>query len=240
MNEPELSIIIPAFNEEGRLPETLPRLARFCNALRFGWEVLLVVEKGADRTEEIARAAAAGLPSFHVLETGVHRGKGYAVRRGMLAARGAVRLFMDADLSVPPATVQTFLDYLAQNPGVDVLIGSRKHPQSRIVRRQSPLRERMGEGFNHLLRLVAGVPWRDTQCGFKAFRRSAAEALFARQRSDGFAFDVELLLLARKLGYTVEEHPVEWTNSPESHVHILRDSVRMAADVLRIRCRVGR
>jgi dolichyl-phosphate beta-glucosyltransferase len=142
---------------------------------------------------------------------------------------------MDADLSVPLRDVDVFVDYFRTHPEVDVLLGNRQHPESRITIQQSWLRRRMGQTFNLILRQLALAGVQDTQCGFKAFRRAAAAAIFTRQQVDGFAFDVEVLLLARKLGLKIVDLPVEWRNSPESKVHMIRDSVRMLVDAFRIR-----
>jgi dolichyl-phosphate beta-glucosyltransferase len=142
---------------------------------------------------------------------------------------------MDADLSVPLREVPAFLAHLRAHPELDVLIGNRQHARSRITRAQSWLRRTMGQTFNRILRAVALAPARDTQCGFKAFRRPAAQAIFLRQKLDGFAFDVEVLLLAERLGYQIGDLPVEWINSPESKVRILRDSLQMLRDTLRVR-----
>lgn len=203
-----------------------------------GWEVVVVVEKSEDGTLDLAKAAAESQANFRVIDPGCHRGKGFAVRQGMLNARGEIVLFMDADLSVPLEEVTTFMRYFDAHPEVDVLAGSRKHRRSRIVKRQSWLRQRMGETFNSLLQQVAGVRIRDTQCGFKAFRRLAAEAIFSRQEIDGFAFDVEVLLLAEEMGFRTVEMPVQWINSPHSHVRILTDSVNMLLDAIRVRAMV--
>ncbi len=236
MDGPDLSIVIPAFNEERRLPESLRQLAAFCNALENrSWEALIIVEKSGDRTLDLANAAARRQANFRVVDTGVHRGKGAAVRRGVQEARGEILFFMDADLSVPLEEVTAFLRAFREHPEADLLVGSRKHTGSQILRRQSWLRQRMGEIFNWILRRVAGIRVRDTQCGFKAFRRPAARAIFARQQIDGFAFDVEVLLLAEQLGYVTRELPVRWINSPDSRVNIVRDSLRMFRDALRVR-----
>jgi len=240
MDGPELSIVIPAYNEARRLPQTLRQLIAFCNRLENSWEGVIVVEKSTDETLDLARRAVQGQENFKVIDTGVHRGKGAAVRRGMLEAEGGIILFMDADLSVPPEEILEFLRFFREHPGVDILVGSRKHAQSQILRRQSWLRQRMGESFNWMLRRVAGIRVRDTQCGFKAFRRDAARAIFGRQQLDGFAFDVEVLLLAEKLGYATRELPVRWINSPDSRVNIVRDSARMALDAIRVRRLVAR
>ena len=239
MSTPELSLVIPAYNEARRLPETLRRVVDFCNRLEITWEVVVVVEKSEDGTLDLAKAATASQANFRILDPGCHRGKGFAVRHGILNAGGQVVLFMDADLSVPLEEVPGFLQYLQAHPDTDVLVGSRKHAQSRIVKRQSWIRQRMGETFNWILRRVAGIRIRDTQCGFKAFRRSAAQAIFSRQQLDGFAFDVEVLLLAERLGFNAVELPVQWINSPDSHVRIVSDSLKMLRDAVRVRGIVG-
>ena len=243
-DQPYLSLVLPAYNEERRLPPTLTALASFGSSLAFSHEVLIVVERSSDRTLEIAGAFARQQAHFQVIDNAVHRGKGYAVRCGMQQARGAHLFYMDADLSVPLPDVHRFRAEFEAEPAVDVLIGNRQHVWSRITRRQSPLRERMGQVFNRVLQSLALVELRDTQCGFKAFRQEAARAIFAHQQLDGFAFDVEVLLLAKRLGYGVRDLPVEWINSPESKVHIVRDSIMMLRDAWRIRrlidARVGR
>ncbi len=147
---------------------------------------------------------------------------------------------MDADLSVPLEEIDRFLAHFDAHPEDDVLLGSRQHPESRIERRQSFLRQTMGKTFNRILRSLSLLPFRDTQCGFKAFRRAAATEIFALQTLDGFAFDVEVLLLAQALGFRIGELPVRWLNSPESKVHIVRDSLRMLADAITVRRRVAR
>jgi hypothetical protein len=156
----------------------------------------------------------------------------------MLKARGDIAFYMDADLSVPLAEVPVFLKHFEENPKVDVLIGNRQHAKSRITRRQSALREGMGKVFNRVLQTLALIDLRDTQCGFKAFRQAAYREIFARQTVDAFAFDVEVLLLAERLGFVIEDLPVEWINSPESKVEIVADSLRMLRDTWQIRRRL--
>jgi dolichyl-phosphate beta-glucosyltransferase len=202
--------------------------------------VWIVVEPGTDGTREIATEAASRQPNLNVIANAEHRGKGFAVRTGMLAAKGAYSFYMDADLSVPLQDVEVFVRYLEKQPDVDVAIGNRQHPASRITLEQSWLRRKMGQGFNLILRRLALTGIQDTQCGFKGFRRAAAQAIFERQQLDGFAFDVEVLLLATKLGLKVVDLPVEWRNSPESRVHMVRDSVRMLRDAIRIRRQLRR
>ena len=236
---PYLSIIIPAYNEARRLPESLRELLQFCRSLTFDYEVLLVVEKSSDSTLELARHGSAGQEKFRVIDNRVHRGKGHAVRTGMLQARGTYRFYMDADLSTSLHEIPAFLDYFESHPEVDVLIGNRQHPRSHIFKSQSWLREKMGQSFNAILLRMLPVKFADTQCGFKAFRKEAAQAIFSRQTVDGFAFDVELLLLADHLGYHTADLPVRWINSPDSKVHIVADSFRMFLDAVSIRRRIN-
>jgi len=237
--QPHLSLVIPVYNEAKRLPPALNQLAAFCGAKTFPCEVLIVVEPSSDGTLEIASAYAAQQANFQVIANPEHRGKGFAVRTGMLRARGEFVFYMDVDLSVPLREVSGFLAFFAAHPEIDVLAGNRQHARSRLTRRQSPLREAMGQMFNRFLQSLSLGALRDTQCGFKAFRREAAQQIFSRQRTDGFAFDVEVLLLAERLGYKAADLPVEWVNSPESKVHIVRDSLQMLRDTLRIRRRLA-
>ncbi|MGB8169740.1 MAG: dolichyl-phosphate beta-glucosyltransferase [Chthoniobacteraceae bacterium] len=233
--KPILSIVIPAYQEARRLPRTLEELAAFCGGLGISYEVRIVVENCSDGTGEIAAAFAARQAHFYVTESRFHYGKGFAVRSGMVRARGEFVFYMDADLSVPLREVNAFLAHFAAHPDIDVLIGNRQHPYSRITRSQSWLRRTMGQTFNRILQIVALAPARDTQCGFKAFRNEAAQAIFSRQKLSGFAFDVEVLLLGQRLGYRVADLPVEWINSPESKVRIVRDSIQMLRDAVRVR-----
>jgi glycosyltransferase involved in cell wall biosynthesis len=232
---PFLSIVIPAHHEARRLPRALDELAKFGAGWKFPFEVWIVVERGRDETLDLAAAFAARQAHFHVIDCPVQRGKGHAVRTGMLRAAGEIIFYMDADLSVPLREVSAFLAHFAAHPEIDVLIGNRQHPASRITRSQSWLRRTMGQTFNRILQAAALAPARDTQCGFKAFRRAAAHAIFSRQKLDGFAFDVEVLLLADRLGCEVADLPVEWINSPESKVRIVSDSLKMLRDAVRVR-----
>ena len=224
-----LSVVIPAYNEARRLGPSLEALRRRLE-LRFARFELIVVDDGSrDGTAALAR----GFSGARLIELGRNRGKGAAVREGMLAAKGDFALFTDADLSTPIEEVEPFLDRL--KAGADIVIGSRALPGSELRVRQSRLRESMGKIFNRVMRALCGLPYRDTQCGFKAFTKDAARAVFSRARIDGFAFDVEALTIARSLRLKVEERPVPWTNSPDSRVRIVRHSLEMLRDVLRIR-----
>ena len=237
----EVSIVLPAYNEARRLPQSLRLLREHVASWPSpSFEVLIVVEHSTDGTLELAREAVSEQANFHVIDNRVHRGKGYAVRSGVRQARGAIVFFMDADLSVPLGEVDLFLAHFEAHPEDDVLVGSRQHPGSRIERRQSMLRQGMGKIFNRILRTLSLLPFRDTQCGFKAFRQKAALDVFSLQTIDGFAFDVEVLLLAQSLGYRIRELPVRWLNSPESKVRIVRDSLRMLLDAITVRRRVAR
>jgi len=230
----KLSVVIPAYNEAERLPATIEEAYAWLTE-RFGsdFEMIVVDDGSSDATVEEVGAMADGRPHLKLLQQPQNRGKGAAVRRGMLEAKGDIRLFMDADHSTHIREVLKVLD--AANGGADVVIASRQHPESDVSVSQSWLREHMGKSFNLLMRALVGLKLEDTQCGFKAFTAKAAEALFSRQKLDGFSFDVELLFLASRLGFSVIEIPVEWINEPNSRVRMLADPALMFADIMRIR-----
>ena len=232
---PRLSLVIPAYNEAHRLPESLKNIIDCGRGFEFEWEVVVVIERSRDETLELARRLTAKQANFRILDNKVHRGKGYAIRSGILQAQGDFIFYMDADLSVPLKAIETFLVYFERHPEVDVLAGNRQHSGSRITRKQTWLRRSMGQAFNRILRMCVGVALHDTQCGFKAFRRSAAREIFRHQKIDGFAFDVEVLLLAERLGYKIADLPVEWINSPASRVRLVRDSLSMLRDAMQVR-----
>ena len=228
-----LSVVIPAFEEAGRLDRTLRRVRVYLDGQSFSSEVLVVVDGGGDGTLEIARKWETDWSTLRVLDNKVNQGKGFAVRCGMLVSRGRYLLFSDADLSTPIDQVERLL--VALEAGGDVAIGSRALAGSDVRVRQAWWRELMGRLFNRVVRLIALSDVLDTQCGFKCFRRDAGRQIFARQRIWRFSFDVELLWIARKLGYRVTEVPVTWVNDPSSRVHPLRDSLRMLVDLVRVR-----
>jgi dolichyl-phosphate beta-glucosyltransferase len=239
MSPASVSIVIPAYNEAHRLPPTLAALVEWSAGCAEPVEVVIVVEPSTDGTREIATEAATRQPNLRVIANTEHRGKGFAVRTGVRAATGAFIFYMDADLSVPLGEIHAFLAHFHAHPEIDVLFGNRQHAQSKITRRQAWLRRTMGQTFNAIIQRLALTGAGDTQCGFKAFRHAAAEAIFARQEIDGFAFDVEVLLLAQRLGLRVADRPVEWRNSPESKVNLVRDSLSMIWDAWRIRRRLA-
>ena len=227
MTEPALSVVVPALNEEDRLPRTLESIVSHLSRRREGYELVVVDDGSRDRTAERAQAAGAT-----VLRNETNRGKGYAVRRGMLAARGARRLMTDADLSTPIEELDRLCARMDE--GHDVVIGSRALPGARIEVRQPWYRENMGRFFNLFVRALAVPGVTDTQCGFKLFSGAAARDVFSAARLDGFSFDVEVLFLARRKGYRIAEVPVIWRNDAATRVSLLRGFLAFP-DLLRIR-----
>jgi dolichyl-phosphate beta-glucosyltransferase len=229
-----VSVIIPAYNEEARLPFTLERIYRYLSARSLSFEIIVVDDGSVDRTAEIAETFLRARSSGHVLRNDANQGKGFSVKRGVLGARGEYILFSDADLSTPIEELYKVLKpILAGN--CDIAIASRANGQSEIRVSQPWHRRMTGQVFNILVRLLAVRSIKDTQCGFKCFTRPAAMSIFSRQQLNGFGFDVEILYIAQKSGYVTREIPVAWINSPGSRVHVLADSVRMFLDLWRIR-----
>lgn len=238
MNSPalELSIIIPAYNEEARLPRTLTRIRDYLagrNMSPAQFEILIVDDGSKDATAEVAAKWAREMPSVRLILNGDNRGKGYSVRHGMLEARGRVALFTDADLSSPIEESEKLL--AAIEAGNQVAIGSRALDRSLITIHQSRTRELAGMVFNALVRLFTGLPFHDTQCGFKAFVREPSRIIFQQQRIEGFGFDPEILFLAKRHGLRATEVPVRWAHDPATKVHMLRDSSIMFLDLVYIR-----
>jgi dolichyl-phosphate beta-glucosyltransferase len=229
----DLSIIIPSYNEEARLPGTLQRIAEYLPTLRLHTEVLVVDDGSTDRTAAVAESFHGKLTGLRVLSNGTNRGKGYSVRHGMLEAQGDMVLFTDADLSAPIEEAEKLLRPL--NNGYDVAIGSRAMDRSLISTRQSIFRETAGIIFNKIVRMVLRLPFVDTQCGFKAFRRERCQIIFEQQRIEGFGFDPELLYLARHYGLRAIEIPVRWGHSEATKVNMLGDSLKMFGDIFTIR-----
>jgi dolichyl-phosphate beta-glucosyltransferase len=212
-----ISIVIPAYNEEKRLPATLRTVQAYLNTKPWQFAEVIVVDDGSrDRTVEVARAAG-----VRVLQNPGNRGKGYSVRHGMLEAKGEWALFTDADLSAPIDDLEKLLDAVDARKA-PVAIGSRALDRSLIGVRQPFFRETMGKVFNLAMRMVTGLPFHDTQCGFKLFERRAAAEIFKRQLLDGFGFDVEVLYIARRLGYTAIEVPVRWNDVAGTKVSMWR------------------
>ncbi|MBI4769968.1 MAG: glycosyltransferase family 2 protein [Chloroflexi bacterium] len=226
-----LSLIIPAYNEEQRLPPTLKSVDAYLGRQPFLSEVLVVENGSQDLTAVVTEAFAADHPRVRLIRE-THRGKGLAVRRGMLEALGDYRFVCDADLSMPIAEVAKFLPPRA-GP-YDVAIGSREAPGSRRFN-EPAYRHLQGRVFSNMVKLLALPGFEDTQCGFKCLRGEVAADLFQRMVFDGMSFDVEMLYLARKRGYRILEVPIDWYYRAESRVHPLADPLRMLVDILRIR-----
>jgi glycosyltransferase involved in cell wall biosynthesis len=226
-----LSIVIPAFNEAARIGRTLDELRAHLAEVPFGWEVRVVDDGSTDETRAIVTRAAAVEPRI-VLQAEPHRGKGGAVRAGMLASSKDLRFLCDADLSMPLHELSRFLELVPDR--CDIAIGSREGTGSRRVG-EPPYRHLMGRGFNYLVRAMLGLNLADTQCGFKLFSAKAAEAIFRLVTIEGWAFDIEALFLAGRQGFTVRDLPIEWHYREESRVSPVRDAIRMARDVLKIR-----
>jgi len=230
MAKPHLSIIIPAHNEERRLPQTLEQVVHFAADQSFETEVLVIENASSDRTLEVGNDFAKRHSMVRVLHEDLP-GKGRAVQKGMLAASGAYRFFADADLSMPPEEIVHFIP-----PAVDVpvAIASREAPGA--VRYDEPFyRHFTGRVFNTLIRMLVLPALNDTQCGFKMFRADVTEDLFRHQTLMGWSFDVELLYIASLRGHPILEIPIPWYFNPESKVNVLRDSWRMFLDLLTIR-----
>lgn len=231
--EPFLSIVIPAYNEEQRLPGTIERISAYASGKPFAVEVLVVDDGSRDGTAAAATRAAEGWPAVRLVRNPGNRGKGYSVRNGMMHASGQVALFTDADLSAPIEDADLLLRALEGD--YEVAIGSRALRRELIAVRQSPLRETAGKIFNLFVRTITRLPFHDTQCGFKAFSRRAARDIFSRQQIEGWGFDVELLYLAHKFGHRAVEIPVRWSHVEGTKISMFGDSMRMFTDLLRIR-----
>ena len=230
MSAPHLSVVIPAYNEQNRLPPTLVRVTEFLKEWGRPHEII-VVDDGS-RDETAPRAREVGGPSVTVVSNETNRGKGFSVRRGMLLARGARRLMTDADLSTP---IEEVLKLFARmDEGYDVVIASRAIAGANIEVHQSRFREYSGRMYNLCMRTITGLHLQDTQCGFKLFSAAAAEVAFGACRLDGFSFDVESLYVAQRHGYRIAEVPVTWRNDDASRVRMTA-ALRAFADLVRIR-----
>ena len=233
----DLSIVIPAYNEAARLPNTLRALRRFLEAAALESEILVVDDGSHDATAGVARNLLGDTGRVIVVER--NRGKGFAIRTGVLDSRGESILLSDADLSTPIEDLE-LLEAARRRDGADVAIGSRALAESNVEIRQSRLRQSLGKSFNRLVRWTSGLPLADTQCGFKLFPGDAARGLITQMGTEGFAYDVELLLLCAKAGLRIVEVPVTWRNHPDSRVRLLSAPLAMAAELVRIRWRHGR
>ena len=231
-SQPDLSIIIPAYNEESRLPKTLDLIHAYLNATGVSSEVIVVDDGSRDGTVQCVELKSRGWPALRVVKNPGNHGKGYSVRHGMLEARGKIVLFTDADLSAPIEEADKLLAALSTN---DVAIGSRAMNRKLIEVHQPWTREIAGIVFNTIVRVVLGLNFEDTQCGFKAFRREKSKTIFEQQRIERFGFDPELLFLAQRNGLSIAEVPVRWSNAPGTTVSMWDGIRAMFFEVAKIR-----
>jgi glycosyltransferase involved in cell wall biosynthesis len=233
MASPQLSIVIPAYNESARIENALERVMS-CIAKQ-GWdaEVLVVDDGSTDVTVDIVQHWMEQHPRLHLIKNEGNRGKGYSVRNGLLQAAGEVVMFTDADLSAPMEEAERLLAAIAD--GADVAIGSRWMDKTRQTIHQPLYRRFFGRCFNWVTRTVMGLPFKDTQCGFKAFKRPAAQIIFRLQRIERWGFDPEILFIARKLGYRIQEVPVTWGHDERSRMSYLKDGMKMLEEMAIIR-----
>jgi glycosyltransferase involved in cell wall biosynthesis len=232
-NAPRLSVVIPMYNEAHRLQRSLPRLAAYFRQRPYRVELVVVDDGSSDNTVEIVREILGTGDDVCVIESKPNRGKGHAVKVGMLAARGEVALFTDADLSTPPEEMEKFWPWFER--GFDVVIGSRKMKGANIERHQPLWRESMGKVFTWLTNRIATRDISDITCGFKAFKRDTAQELFSRSIIDDWSFDAEVLFIAQQHGKRIKEVPVRWHDERGTKVRILRDATRAMLGLLKIR-----
>ncbi|GMW00596.1 MAG: hypothetical protein AMXMBFR84_17330 [Candidatus Hydrogenedentota bacterium] len=232
MNDPRLSVIIPAYNEADRIGSTLTAYLAYLNKQSYRFEIIVVDDGSKDGTTDVVRNS---FPGVQVIGYYPNRGKGHAVRTGLQAAAGAFRLFSDADASTPIEEIEKFWPCFER--GAEVVIGSRSLPESDVEVHQAWYREGMGRVFNAMVRALRLSDFTDTQCGFKAFTANACEVILPRQTIDGFAFDAEMLYIASKHNLRIEQVPVHWINSPKSRVNPITDSSAMIGEIVGIRVR---
>jgi len=230
---PRLSVVIPAYNEQDRIERTLTRVVEYLDGRGEPYEILVVSDGSTDATEGIVQRFAQTHPQVKLFAYQPNRGKGYAVRYGILRAQGERILFSDADLATPIEELEKLEPYLER--GYPVAIGSRPLRESQLVVRQPFYREMAGRAFNKVVQVLAVRGIHDTQCGFKLFTRDAAHAIFSRCRLNGFSFDFEALFYAQRLGYEIAEVPIRWMHQEGSKVRLLRDGLRMLRDLVWLR-----
>lgn len=230
MGKIDISVVIPAYNESDRLDRTLESLAQHFRGQEKAVEVIVVDDGSLDKTLQIANNAACAFPlRIRVLHHDINRGKGFAVRRGMLDAKGEILVYTDADLPVPFGHLEPFITLLRS--GVDVVVGSRHVAGAKIGCRQPWYREFLGRAFNRLAHIMVKSPISDFNCALKVFHRHAAQEIFSRQTLSGWGFEVEILLIARRLGLKVKEEPVTWFHGENSRVRVFRDIPRSALEL---------
>lgn len=233
MNRVDLEVVIPAYNEEERLVRTLERIREYYGEQSYTWRCTVVSDGSKDRTEQIAQEFADKDVHFRSNSYETNRGKGYAVRHGILSANAERVLFCDADLATPQEETEKL--WRAMEAGADVAIGSRPKKDSNLEIRQPLYREILGRAFNKAVQLLAVRGIDDTQCGFKMFSEKAAQDVFKRCKLDGFGFDFEAMMIARDLGYQIDEVPIRWRHQEGSKVVLMRDGPRMLRDLVKLR-----
>jgi glycosyltransferase involved in cell wall biosynthesis len=226
---PKYSIVIPAYNESRRIPSTLERVIACIREHDWSAELIVVNDGSTDTTADVVRGFAADTPELKLIENPRNRGKGYSVRNGMLHALGEVVMFTDADLSSPIEEAERLFAAIAG--GADIAIGSRWLESNRQTHRQPVYRQFFGRCFNAVTRAVMGLPFADTQCGFKAFTRHAAQTVFQLETIEGWGFDPEILFIALKRGLRVVEVPVSWGHDARTRMSYIRDGARMLEDI---------
>jgi glycosyltransferase involved in cell wall biosynthesis len=231
--DPTYSIVIPAFNEGTRLGPTLEKVLGYVHAQKWDAEIIVVNDGSRDDTADIVRSFAAKDPTLRLVDNPGNRGKGYSVRNGMLNARAQIVLFSDADLSSPIEEAPKL--FQALDAGADIAIGSRWLRAETQTQRQPLHRQLFGRIFNLMLRVTLGLKFKDTQCGFKAFKHPAVQKIFPLQKIERWGFDPEILFLARKFEFKVQEVPVAWGHSGETRINPLLDGFRMFEEMLRVR-----
>jgi dolichyl-phosphate beta-glucosyltransferase len=228
-----ISVVIPAYNESERIKKTLERICNYLNDVACEWEIIVVDDGSTDTTFQIVKECAEKEERIHIIKNERNMGKGYSVKRGVLQGKGKYILFSDADLSAPIEELEKLIKYLSK--GYDIAIGSRGLPASDIRIHQPWYRERMGKIFNLFVQILALPGIWDTQCGFKCFKREVAHKVFKLQRIHGFAFDVEVLYIARKFKYKTKEIPIQWMDAKGTKVHPIKDAARMLFELIHIR-----
>jgi glycosyltransferase involved in cell wall biosynthesis len=230
---PRFSIVIPAYNESARIPATLQSVVACIRARGWDAEVLVVNDGSRDATADAVRAFAAQAPEVHLIENPGNRGKGFSVRNGLLQARGEIVMFTDADLSAPIEEAERLFAAIAK--GADIAIGSRWLEKGRQTHRQPLYRQFFGRCFNAVTRMVMGLDFADTQCGFKAFTRAAAQTVFQLQTIERWGFDPEILFIAIKRGFWIIEVPVSWAHDERTRMSYLKDGFKMLQEIAIIR-----
>jgi dolichyl-phosphate beta-glucosyltransferase len=233
MSFPKYSIVIPAYNEAARIPGTLESVVECVRSKQWHAEILVVDDGSKDATAEVVNAIAAHAPEVRLIRNPGNRGKGFSVRNGLLQALGEIVMFTDADLSAPIEEAERLFAAIAD--GADIAIGSRWLERTRQTIRQPLYRQLFGRCFNGVTRAVMGLPFADTQCGFKAFTRAAAQTVFQLQTIERWGFDPEILFIALKRGYRIDEVPVSWAHDERSRISYLKDGMRMLEDIAIVR-----